>query len=884
MPVIMSKAERVLGAFGPSSTSVKTKRRPPALQYRSLSSDPPHRSQSSHGHKHSTSTSSPSGAISVSSTIYPFSSPGRDSFIDLDDASPLHRDLESPSSYSVVSASHSQKSNPNAMYPTPTRPAFRPLSRADTVLSTTSQLPKFNSPAEGAVPYQALTPTPRRRPMSMVVSPTAAVDADDPFDSLHFDYTDDMERGGRKPPIPITPKPTLLLRKAVAASSPPSPKQHYNVQSYHHHHQQQPASQYHHNQQQPLPPTTNTRNASERQELLRKHRKLAQVFGEGVSGVLGSNDDLQPYVGRSRVRGPVPPSSHRRGSLSAGAREDLRGQVLVLPPLRRHSTPSSAEFGEIAVTKVVPAPERQGSGGDRSKSGRAGEAETGSGNLNVRTGRGRSKSPESPESFMELSDHDDQGGSTQHRGLGRQTRGGDDVSVLSTGTLDPDPDHDHSHDHGDPKVVKVEVERKKMRDKLAKLHRFLGSRVPVELALGAEWVLKDLDLPEPAAAPAPAPAPTRPPPAVTSSSGVGSLAPPVGSDMINVNVKDGGKKWKRRRRSSSSGALPGYVSVNAHSAHLSSSDPQLQSQRWDLCAAAASEASERMKDELGEKERALNLKRANKMEQMFGTRPPPTLYQPHLANANTNTSAGRQSQSSSRSKAAGQLRITAQGPVPVMYVNSNPNISAYRGKSSNSVHRGTSRTKHKRPGTSESRDALLEDDGDGDTAEGGGGDLSQVYMFYRHSLNSLTDIVDKDDMESLAELHQYINGPDSSDDDDDTKPPADSLGRSPSYSSSVRSRRRSLPARTNSLLSIASTITIPPPAPDPSGFQQRRRRAAKLANFFGVNYRELFRDVLDSIEIGMREEVSIGNLQAEDFEELLGKLRKLKIRRDEITV
>jgi hypothetical protein len=33
-----------------------------------------------------------------------------------------------------------------------------------------------------------------------------------------------------------------------------------------------------------------------------------------------------------------------------------------------------------------------------------------------------------------------------------------------------------------------------MQHKLAKLHRFLGSRVPVELALGRpEYVLKDLD-------------------------------------------------------------------------------------------------------------------------------------------------------------------------------------------------------------------------------------------------------------------------------------------------------------------------------------------------------------------------------------------------------
>ncbi|KAF8482346.1 hypothetical protein JB92DRAFT_3035028 [Gautieria morchelliformis] len=63
--------------------------------------------------------------------------------------------------------------------------------------------------------------------------------------------------------------------------------------------------------------------------------------------------------------------------------------------------------------------------------------------------------------------------------------------------------------------------------------------------------------------------------------------------------------------------------------------------------------------------------------------------------------------------------------------------------------------------------------------------LSQVYMFYRHSLNSLTDIVDK-----------------------------------------------------------------------------RRKRAAKLARFFGVesNCRALFRDVLASLEEGVREEGEEGRI------------------------
>ncbi|KAF8502496.1 hypothetical protein JB92DRAFT_3098909 [Gautieria morchelliformis] len=167
--------------------------------------------------------------------------------------------------------------------------------------------------------------------------------------------------------------------------------------------------------------------------------------------------------------------------------------------------------------------------------------------------------------------------------------------------------------------------------------------------------------------------------------------------------------------------------------------------------------------------------------------------------------------------------------------------------------------------------------------------LSQVYMFYRHSLNSLTDIVDKDDKASLAELHHYLNRSESgsssssysNDEDDD----ADNAP-----STSPLARRRSLPARTSvSLLSLASTsptsstlsrdpdpalappsafsstFSFAPPHPDPiftlstsslsptrtgtPADPQRRKRAATLARFFGVdsNCRGLFRDVLASL-------------------------------------
>ncbi|KAF8517275.1 hypothetical protein BU17DRAFT_29220, partial [Hysterangium stoloniferum] len=54
--------------------------------------------------------------------------------------------------------------------------------------------------------------------------------------------------------------------------------------------------------------------------------------------------------------------------------------------------------------------------------------------------------------------------------------------------------------------------------------------------------------------------------------------------------------------------------------------------------------------------------------------------------------------------------------------------------------------------------------------------------------------------------------------------------------------------------------------PIPTAFQVRRRRAAKLTAFFGVNHRDLFGEVLDSIERGMREDVRVGGLQIGEME------------------
>lgn len=68
------------------------------------------------------------------------------------------------------------------------------------------------------------------------------------------------------------------------------------------------------------------------------------------------------------------------------------------------------------------------------------------------------------------------------------------------------------------------------------------------------------------------------------------------------------------------------------------------------------------------------------------------------------------------------------------------------------------------------------------------------------------------------------------------------------------------------MISLASEFTVAPAKADPTAFQMRRRRAAKLTQFFGVDYRELISDVLDSIENGVEQEQQRGTLRAEEVE------------------
>ncbi|KAK0455834.1 hypothetical protein EV421DRAFT_1895107 [Armillaria borealis] len=517
-----------------------------------------------------------------------------------------------------------------------------------------------------------------------------------------------------KPPIPTTPKPDFGNRSVP------------NLQQ--------------------RPPTTNYLKADERADLIRKSRKLAQVFGQTPgAGVMPQQDSWVSFL-------DLPLGRHLRGTASVSTTPPVwpppEGTQYLTAYGRRHSTPLTPDRSSCEYMIQVRSQEGEPSTDDQPKG-------------------------EDTKSFIDLSEEELP----------------DDISAIISNSA-PRKDRSPSpslfqFEHLSPEEQAEEL-RRRNRDKLAKLHRFLGSRIPADLVLGFE----DPSL---------------------------SLPPPLD---IQMDSPDDRKAWLKRRRSSSVAAFP----------------------HW-------SDDHDRVKEDLNDKEKAINVRRAQKMEKMFGVAPPQTLYH------------------------------TRHGSTPMASPPASPknmNQSPYKLKS----------RKDDRTGSSESLTHLL--GGDEDTSSrtrlrGRSGSL--VYTHYQHSLNSLVDIIDRDDRESLAELHEYLN----SNGNESPSPPLKDFtltrDRRTSIASIKSERRRSLPTRT-SMTSLASeysiSATLASPKPEVTDFQLRRRRAAKLTNFFGVDYRDLIRDVLDSIENGLEHERKRGTINPEEAEVLLQKLREIKTKRDGI--
>ena len=400
----------------------------------------------------------------------------------------------------------------------------------------------------------------------------------------------------------------------------------------------------------PLPPTTNFLDLSERLELIKKNQKLARLFGHSP----GPDVSISPL------------SRHLRGSLSMSNNLEIDAKhynslpIWLAAAARRHSTPMSPDdfsfpndSGSSPIKATV----------DRSpKSNDLGQC----GLTSAST------------SFIDLSD--DPGSAPL-----------DMPTKVAVTTISKSLSTQSLVENMSPEE-QAEEERRKKRQKLVKLHRCLGSRVPPGLVLGL-----DPELPLP--------------PDIT-----------VSYQQDNEDVPR--KLWARRRRSSSAAVFPST---------------------W-------SDDVDRLKEDLNDKEKAINVRRAQKMEkvrfilvdyhyldlsatvQVFGVAPPQTLYHTrHSPSPSVGSTGVIMSQK-------GWIGYATPGEShsPV-YGQRNPNRTSYM-KPKPKVN--------DRPGTSESNKQLLPKgtnsaDFDESPTHGTASRPSMVYSHYQESLNSLNDIIDR---------------------------------------------------------------------------------------------------------------------------------------------
>lgn len=282
-----------------------------------------------------------------------------------------------------------------------------------------------------------------------------------------------------------------------------------------------------------LPPTTNFLDMGERADLVKKSRKLARVFGETPGGDMLSPQETSRSKS-SKARGKRP----EQGTSYAPLVLDLERPSLHATG-RRHSIPVTPDELSESLNQTL-----FQSAAYRTRLGQSGELSSDRpgyfADIHNKLG--------SRISFIELSDEE-----------------ADDDGALSPITFAPNPNDISPHRPPSPSQLslyeamtpeqRAEEERRCKREKLAKLHRFLGSRVPADLVLGVGHLESSL--------------------------------PPIQSNIMSVEESENRKQWLRRRRSSSAGALPSW-----------------------------SDDVDRMKEELNVKEKAINVRRAQKMEKV----------------------------------------------------------------------------------------------------------------------------------------------------------------------------------------------------------------------------------------------------------------------------
>ncbi|THH02343.1 hypothetical protein EW026_g495 [Hermanssonia centrifuga] len=609
-----------------------------------------------------------------------------------------------------------------------------------------------------------------------------------------------------KPPIPTSPKPTFNKRSKSA--QPPAHRSAAPGDSPVAQEATVPST---------LPPTTNFLKPQERSDRVRQTRKLAQMFGQSpgaIEAVAFSqlSFEANPPGGflsasNNLVSNLTGKKKHQKAAVSMSVVPELENPAQPHSPegiknslwsSRRHSSPLSPQ--QFSFIDASSSHDSHSSGVDQSSfvieiGSQQGTAFSDWGSQIDREFR---SGPTSPTSFMDLSEED----------IANDTASS--IITIQTPKADRRPGllSSASSVYSFTSEDLAEEDRRRKREKLAKLHRFLGSRVPADLVLGQLDVTVATDLP-----------PVAPVSAIERS------------DKMDPETR---KVWVRRRRSSSAAELRG---------------------KW-------SDDIDRLKEELNDKEKAQNVRRAVKMEKLFGVQPPQTLYHTRFAPSHAEAAIGTPS----------HLRQQTLPPSP-----SSPSYS--RNVNQAAYTRNKVKKANHRPGTAESTEPLINANTSHGKLPAIGHGFSDIYEHYRHSLNSLNDIIDRDDRASLERLHGIIHG-------ESSEPILQPFTRQeePPYEeppTPKAERRRSLPTRT-SMASISSAYSVAAPSEEEINFRARRKRAAKLTQFFGVDYRDLMGEVIDSLEKGLEEEGGRGTLRPDEVQELLHKLRKLKSKRNSL--
>lgn len=507
-----------------------------------------------------------------------------------------------------------------------------------------------------------------------------------------------------KPPIPTTPKPSFNSKRSKSAQPPPNRSAAPGNDSPVGQDVAYPST---------LPPTTNFLNPQERAERVRKARKITQLLGQPPPAPVHAATLSQLSYEANAPGGFLTASSnfmsnitgkkkHQRGAVSMSvtpveydSSSRAAPDTIKYPSLasRRHSSPLSPQTFSFVEDETA---EDATSDVDSSRHSSV-VIEIGSqqgtpySDWSSHAGHDGGAAPDSPTSFMDFTEEDvvnDAASSIITIETPKTTRRpllSSKASVYSFTSEELE-----------------EEERRRKREKLAKLHRFLGSRVPADLVLNQLSVDTAVSLPP-----------------IASAAPVSAVEQQTTTTKMDSETR---KVWLRRRRSSSAAELGG---------------------KW-------SEEIDRLKEELNDREKAQNVRRAVKMEkvcpgllpsfqrsprsvQMFGVQPPQTLYHTRSAPSHAEVQ-----------NSTGVPSTLRQSTIPGSPSSArNVNQTAYSNRSK--PKRGG-----QRPGTAESTEPLI------DRYEQPPHPFSDIYEHYRHSLNSLNDIMDRVCLSYLPSFYPCI--------------------------------------------------------------------------------------------------------------------------------